>query len=69
MAGRQVSTTLELPKGMQPGQRAVSLFQLHKLATRLAAKSNAPAYLQLWLGYARHQGCSTCPLIKCSHAV
>lgn len=59
MAGRQVSTTLELPKGIHPGQRAVSLFQLYKLATRLAAKSNEPAYLQLWLGYARHQGSGT----------
>ena len=68
MAGRQVSTTLELPKGMQPGQRAVSLFQLYKLATRLAAKSSEPAYLQLWLGYARHQGYSACPLMKTSHA-
>ena len=63
MAGRQVSTTLELPTGAQPGQRAVSLFQLYKVATRLAAKSNEPAYLQLWLGYARHQGCSASPVL------
>jgi len=56
LAGSQVSTTLELPKGLKPGQRAVSLFQLYKLATRMAPKSNERAYLQLWLGYARHQG-------------
>ena len=37
---------------------AVSLFQLYKWATRVAPKSNGPAYLALWLGYARHQGCA-----------
>ena len=56
LAGSQVSTTLELPAGARPGQRTVSLFQLYKLATRVAPKSNDRAYLQLWLGYARHQG-------------
>lgn len=59
LAGCQVSTTLELPAGIRPGQQAVSLFQLYKLATRLAPKSNEEPYLQLWLGYARHQGCWT----------
>ena len=56
LAGSQVSTTLELPMGARHGQRTVSLFQLYKLATRVAPKSNDQAYLQLWLGYARHQG-------------
>ena len=56
LTGSQVSTTLELPAGARPGQRTVSLFQLYKLATRMAPKSNDRAYLQLWLGYARHQG-------------
>ena len=56
MAGSQVSMTLELPTGARPEQRTVSLFQLYKLATRVAPKSNDRAYLQLWLGYARHQG-------------
>lgn len=56
LAGSQVSTTLELPTSARLGQRTVSLFQLYKLATRVAPKSNDRAYLQLWLGYARHQG-------------
>ena len=54
--GSQVSTTLELPTGVRPGQHTVSLFHLYKLATRVAPKSNDRAFLQLWLGYARHQG-------------
>ncbi len=54
--GARSAPHLELPKGLKPGQRAVSLFQLYKLATRMVPKSNERAYLQLWLGYARHQG-------------
>lgn len=43
---------------MKLGGHAVSLFQLYRLATRMAPKSNETPYLHLWLGYARHQGCA-----------
>ena len=40
------------------GRQQPSLFQLYKWATRVAPKSNSTAYLALWLGYARQQGCA-----------
>jgi hypothetical protein len=56
-AGAATLMTGELHVGARSGGRpAVSLFQLYKWATRVAPKSNDPAYLALWLGYARHQG-------------
>ena len=58
LAGSQVSTTLELPKDVKLGGHAVSLFHLYRLATQMAPKSNETPYLQLWLAYARHQGCA-----------
>lgn len=56
LAGAGANVTLELTVAAKTGTQAVSLFQLYKWATRVVPKRNSAAYLQLWLGYARHQG-------------
>jgi len=56
LAGAGANVTMELTVGAKMGAQAVSLFQLYKWATRVVPKRNSTAYLQLWLGYARHQG-------------
>lgn len=54
LAGAGANVTVEL--GAKMGRQAITLFQLYKWATRVLPKRNSDSYLQLWLGYARHQG-------------
>lgn len=57
-AAAAAAVTGDLHAAKSGGARQPSLFQLYKWATRVAPKSNSPAYLALWLGYARQQGCA-----------
>jgi hypothetical protein len=56
LAGVGATVTAELSMVAKMGRQPVTLFQLYKWATRIVPKRNIEAYLQLWLGYARHQG-------------